>query len=351
MIKVDSKKISFASDLKFIDLFAGIGGFRLALNSFGSKCVYTSEWDKYAKEVYKANFDETPDGDITKVIESDIPSHDIICAGFPCQAFSISGKQRGFNDTRGTLFFDIMRIAKFHRPKIIFLENVKNFERHDDGNTMRVVKKTLNDLGYDIFYKVLSSSSFGVPQTRKRIFIVGFNTQEFSGKLNFKFPIPFGNNLCIKDIIEDDKFTSEYVIERNDYIIRENKDLKNNLLFDNQITNSIRIGEINKGGQGDRIYSEFGAGITLSAYGGGLGAKTGLYYINDKVRKLTPRECARLQGFPESFKIHQNKNQAYKQFGNSVTVDLIQLIYFEILKVIKNQDISKNILNYEKENL
>lgn len=162
------------SNLDFIDLFSGIGGFRIALESFGSKCVFSSEWDKYSQSVYKKNFNELPFGDITEINEKDIPKHDVLCGGFPCQAFSISGKQLGFQDTRGTLFFDIARIAGYHKPKLLILENVKNFARHNNGETLLTVSEVLNRLGYDIYNSVLNASHFRVPQKRERIYIVGF---------------------------------------------------------------------------------------------------------------------------------------------------------------------------------
>lgn len=153
----------YLNGLKFIDLFSGIGGFHIALSSFGAKCVFASEWNKHASETYSANYNITPVGDITKVEEKDIPSHDILCAGFPCQAFSVSGKQMGFNDTRGTLFFEVARIAKHHKPKIILLENVKNFAKHDSGKTLKTVILALNEIGYNVYYKILNTSNFGLP--------------------------------------------------------------------------------------------------------------------------------------------------------------------------------------------
>ena len=173
-----------SKELKFIDLFAGIGGFHIALSSLGGKAVFASEWDKDAAAVYENNFSLKPEGDITKISEKSIPDHDILCAGFPCQAFSISGKQLGFEDSRGTLFFDVARIAKEKQPKVMFLENVKNLARHDGGKTLAVIKKTLDEIGYDVFDEVLDASKYGVPQSRKRIYIVCFrkdlNVKEFN---------------------------------------------------------------------------------------------------------------------------------------------------------------------------
>lgn len=312
----------------FIDLFAGIGGFRLALESFGMKCVYTSEWDSFAQETYCVNFGEVPDGDITKVDEKDIKKHDVICGGFPCQAFSISGKQKGFEDTRGTLFFDVARIIKHHKPKVLFLENVKNFKRHDDGRTMKVVESTLSDIGYDIFSKVLNASDFGTPTRRERIYIVGFRKDLEINE--FKFPEPCRSPVKLRDFIQSDSETEKFIINRSDINWLENK--YNPDLFGEYPQKPIRIGTISKGGQGERIYSDMGHTITLSAYGGGVASKTGAYLINDKIRKLSPRECARVMGFPDSFKIPVRDTQGFKQFGNTVVVPVIRKIMDQILK-------------------
>ena len=171
---------------KFIDLFAGLGGFRLALESLGAECVYSSEWDIPVQEVYYNNFGDIPDGDITKVNEKSIPNHDILCAGFPCQAFSISGKQRGFRDDRGTLFFDVARIVKEKKPKIVFMENVKNFATHDSGKTLQVVKSTMEKLGYTFNQKILNSVDYGIPQKRERLYMVCFRKDLLIK--NFTFP-------------------------------------------------------------------------------------------------------------------------------------------------------------------
>lgn len=306
----------------FIDLFAGLGGFRLAMESLGAKCVYSNEWDKDVREVYFKNFHDMPDDDITKVDEKTIPDHDILCGGFPCQPFSISGNKNGFNDTRGTLFFDVMRVVKAKQPKIIFLENVKNLVTHNNGRTFKVIYHELRSTGYNVFYKVLNSADFDVPQKRERIYIIGFrndlNIQEFG------FPRPIGLKTHIEDILLSD--VDDY-IERNDYIQTKDDDI-----YDSK---PIRLGTVNKGGQGERVYSTKGVGITLSAYGGGVFAKTGGYLVEGRLRKLHPRECARLQGFPDSYILSNKKTQAYKQLGNSVTVDVIQYIGLSIAKNLR----------------
>lgn len=330
---------------KFIDLFSGIGGFHLALSSYGAECVFASEWDKYASNTYHKNFGIRPDGDITKIEVDKIPTHDILCGGFPCQAFSISGKQKGFEDTRGTLFFDIARIVQHHQPKVLFLENVKNLLKHDGGNTLKTIIKTLKELNYSVFHQVLNSSHFGLPQNRERLYIVAFHKS-----LNidiFQFPKPINTPICLEQIIEENPKNTK-IIERNDIEIYKNYTVSNSLFSDFDLLNKpIQIGKVNKGGQGERIYHPLGHAITLSAYGGGVGAKTGLYLIDGKIRKLSPRECARVQGFPESFIIDDLITQAYKQFGNSVSVNVLQYIIKEIasnLKIKKTKENSQ--LNY-----
>jgi DNA (cytosine-5)-methyltransferase 1 len=336
MISIPNSKINSLKKYKFIDLFAGIGGFHYALSSFGSKCVFVSEWDKYAAETYYKNFNIIPNGDITAIQENNIPPHDILCGGFPCQAFSVSGKQKGFDDTRGTLFFDIARIVNHHKPKVLFLENVKNLAKHDDGKTLKVIIKTLEELEYTVFTKVLNSSNFGLPQNRQRVYIVAFNNKLNSSK--FEFPSGTLDPVCLENILEVNPLNAK-IIERNDIKIYKNYTSVKSLFGDIELLNKpIQIGIVNKGGQGERIYHTKGHSITLSAYGGGVGAKTGLYHINNKVRKLSPRECARVQGFPESFIINENINQAYKQFGNSVSINVLQNIVLEIQKVLEHNE-------------
>lgn len=307
----------------YIDLFAGIGGFHMAMKYFGAECVFASEWDKHAQTTYLENHGIMPEGDITKIDAEDIPAHDILCAGFPCQPFSISGKQKGFEDTRGTLFFDIARITKYHMPKVLFLENVRNFASHDNGNTLKVVRETLNEIGYNLWYQVLNASHFGLPQNRERIYMIA--VRKDIPLTEFQFPEPTYEQVMLKEIILPDEETNAYVIERDDMTIDTSK-IPEPSLFNEYPLKPIRIGTINKGGQGERIYSEYGHAVTLSAHGGGPGSKTGCYFINGRVRKLAPRECARVQGFPDDFKIPVSDAQAWKQFGNSVPLNVLQHI-------------------------
>lgn len=309
----------------FIDLFAGIGGFRIAAERYGGECVFSSEWDKHSQYTYLSNFCEMPHGDITKIEASAIPAHDILFAGFPCQAFSISGKRKGFDDTRGTLFFDVARIIREKRPKMFLLENVKNFARHDKGNTLAVVLETLNGLGYTVYHKVLRASDFGVPQARERIYIVGFKDRR-----DFEYPEPFDDTQVrvVADILESGDKVDAKVIDR-EMVVSKNQDV-----IDKR--RPKQIAKFNKGGQGERVYSVEAAGITLSAYGGGAASKTGAYKVGNVIRKLSPRECARLQGFPDDFDIPVSTNYALKQFGDSVSVPVVELLIANMLRAHEN---------------
>ena len=331
MISIGEKKLK---DYTFIDLFAGLGGFRLSLESLGARCVYSSEWDEPVRKVYEMNFGDKPHGDITKINEKDIPEHDILCAGFPCQAFSISGKQLGFEDSRGTLFFDVARVVKEKKPKVVFMENVKNFASHDGGNTLNVVRTIMEEMGYTFYFKILNSVNFGIPQKRERIYMVCFRN-DLSIK-NFDFP----KSIILEKYVEDYLITDEELV-KNLYIDRE--DIYYNGVEDNQYSNkTIRLGIVNKGGQGERIYSTKGIAITFSANGGGIFSKTGGYLVKGKPRKLHPRECARLMGYPDSYKISESNNQAYKQLGNSVVIDVLQYISIEIANSLNENNIKIN---------
>lgn len=332
MIEINQKK-RILSEFNFIDLFAGIGGFHYAMSSFGANCAFASEIDKKAADNYYINHGIRPFGDITKIRVEDIPSHNILCAGFPCQSFSISGKQKGFNDIRGTLFFDIVRIADHHKPEILFLENVKNFERHDNGRTLSIVNDTLRLIGYKVYSKVLNASDFGLPQNRERIYIIAFRN-DIDSKC-FKFPIV---NIIssLYDILDTNPLDGK-IIDRNDIKFYKDFQPLKNLFGDVELPNKpIQIGIVNKGGQGERIYDPWGHSITLSANGGGVGAKTGLYRINDTIRKLSPKECARLQGFPETHKISDTITESYRQFGNSVPINVLQYIIENFSTILYN---------------
>ena len=311
---------------KFIDLFAGIGGIRMAFQSLGGKCVFTSEWDTYSKKTYEANFGEVPFGDITKISEQEIPDHDILLGGFPCQPFSIAGvskknalgRAHGFLDeTQGTLFFDVARIIKHKMPSAFMLENVKNLVSHDKGKTFTIIKEILKELGYSIHFKVLDGQHF-VPQHRERIIIVGFNNDVFKGKETFEFPKMGDEKFAIRDILEDEvdpKYTlSDKLWNYLQEYAKKHKAKGNGFGFG--LTNLDGISRT----MSARYYKD-GAEILIPQNG-----------LNP--RRLTPRECARLQGFPDNFLIPVSDNQAYKQFGNSVVTPLIQAVGKNIIKEI-----------------
>ena len=350
----------------FIDLFAGIGGFRVAGQHAGGSCVFTSEWDKYARRAYFMSFGQVPFGDITKFTANNaalatIPKHDVLCGGFPCQAFSISGKQEGFKDPRGTLFFEIYKIAKQHRPAVLFLENVKNFARHDNGNTFKTIRHHLEkkmahetkdteegSVSYRVSSAVLNASDFGASTKRERIYIVAVREDLAKDKKwtewvdlleNLPQRRAFPKKFLWQDIQPksdiDHALLEKLTIKRTDFrpkITESRDDIKPKDQEVEEDNRPIRIGVMGKGGQGERIYSTYGHAITFSAYGGGAASKTGAYYVDGRVRKLTPTECASAMGF-HGMDVSTGDVpllQRYKQFGNSVVVNVVEAIFKEI---------------------
>ena len=316
----------------FIDLFAGIGGFRIAMQAQGGKCVFSSEWNSYAQQTYFANFGEMPFGDITKeVTKKYIPKKfDILCAGFPCQPFSIAGvskkkslgRETGFKDkTQGTLFFDVADIISQHRPKAFFLENVKNLTSHDKGNTFRVIRETLEELDYSIHYQVMDGQTY-VPQHRERIMIVGFDMNVFKGKEQFEFPEQHPATRTVKEILDpniDDKYT-----------------LSDKLW--NYLQNYAEKHKAKGNGFGYGLVDLNGITRTLSARYYKDGSEILIPQSDGKnPRRLSPRECARLMGYPDEYIINAVSDvQAYRQCGNSVVVPLITAISKQILKTLHN---------------
>lgn len=314
---------------RLVDLFAGIGGIRLGFQMHGDVgCVFSSEWDKFAAKTYKANFGDTPKGDITQIKEEDIPEHDILVAGFPCQPFSNAGKKLGFEDTRGTLFFDIARILKEKRPRMFLLENVKNLLTHNNGKTFEVIVKTLESLNYHVHYKILKSCDFGIPQRRERLYIVGFSKDYYPEDLEFSFPNPLANKTKVGDILEsdvDDKYTISDKLWAGHKRRKKMHALKGNgfgysLVNENtSYTNTISA----------RYYKD-GSEILVEQKG-------------KNPRKLTPREAVRLQGFPDNFIIPVSDTQSYKQFGNSVSVPVVYEIAGKILEFDKIDKITGKV--------
>lgn len=318
----------------FIDLFAGIGGFRIAFEDNGAKCVYSNEWNTYSQKAYQENFGDLPEGDITKVDAKTIPDHDILVGGFPCQPFSIAGVSKkqslgratGFEDkTQGTLFFDVCRILKEKRPKAFLLENVKNLTSHDRGKTFSVIKEALDELDYSIFYKVLDGQAF-VPQHRERIVIIGFDRKRYGDSIEFEFDIkPLDKKPVVRDILEtavDDKYT---------------------------LTNKLWTYLQEYANKHKQAGNGFGFGIapldgitrTLSARYYKDGSEILIAQEGKNPRRLTPRECARLQGFPDNYKIVVSDTQAYKQFGNSVVVPLMREVARLVIEKLDELEGSK----------
>lgn len=312
-INNDSKK-----EFKYIDLFAGIGGIRMPFQNLGGECVFSSEIDKYAAQTYEANYGEKPSGDITQINAESIPNFDILLAGFPCQAFSIAGKRKGFEDTRGTMFFEVERILEEKKPKSFLLENVKGLTNHDHGRTFKIMLDILeNKLGYKVYYKVLNAKNFGLPQNRERIMIVGFKNHN----IDFKFPEEINKETKVGDILidnPDSKYTISDKIWESHQLRKERNRAKGNgfgySLFNEESPYTSTISA--------RYYKD-GSEILIEQEG-------------KNPRKLTPREAARLQGYPDSFKIVVSDTQAYKEFGNSVPVNMINAVAQEMYKSLKN---------------
>lgn len=330
------------SKIKSIDLFAGIGGIRMGFDrAFGNKIetVFVSEWDEFAQKTYRANFQDKFDiaGDITKINEKEIPSFDICLAGFPCQAFSMAGKHMGFKDDykgmcRGTLFQDVARICEYHKPKVIFCENVKGLTIHDHGNTFKIIKGTFEALGYKVFSKILNSKDFGVPQNRERIYIVCFRNDV--APESFEFPEGSKKEVCIRDIMDDAPVPTKYYLS----------DVYMATLRAHKARHEAK-------GQGFGYVVRDLDGIAGTIVCGGMGRERNLIIDNrehslepsthikgevnkEGIRKMTPREWARLQGFPEEFVLPLSDVHLYKQFGNSVTVSVIEAIAKNIKKTL-----------------
>lgn len=303
--------------MRFIDLFAGIGGIRIPFDELGYECVFSSEWDKAAQDTYEANFGERPAGDITKIPESDIPPHDLLLAGFPCQAFSIMGKKRGFEDTRGTMFFEVARILRYHMPKAILLENVKNLTTHDGGRTFAVIRDILTDIGYHIKWKVLNALDFGVPQKRERIVIVGFLNPEHARVFSLDFdkqPYSLRSILEPDDEVDPSLFASDVIKAK-----RAARTAGKNVFYPS-------VWHENKSGN-----------VSVLDYSCAL--RTGAsynYLLINGVRRPSSRELLRLQGFPESYKIAVSHGDIRRQTGNSVCVPMMRAIAQRIDQALNN---------------
>lgn len=299
----------------FIDLFAGIGGIRIPFGELEGKCVFSSEWDKAAQITYASNFGEIPFGDITKINADFIPHHDILLAGFPCQAFSIMGKMKGFDDTRGTMFFEVARILDYHHPKAILLENVKQLVSHDGGKTFKVILESLDSLGYHVKWKVLNALDFGLPQKRERVIIVGFLNEEAANKFTFDFekkPYSLESILEPEENIEKSLVASDEIQEKRQYRVRGKTVFYPSIWHENKSGN-----------------------ISVLPYACAL--RTGAsynYLLVNGYRRPSSRELLRLQGFPDSYNIVVSHAEIRKQTGNSVAVPMIRAVARKIVQLI-----------------
>lgn len=345
---------------RFIDLFAGIGGIRLPFQQLGGKCVFSSEWDKFAQRTYAANYGEVPSGDITRISASDIPDHDILMGGFPCQTFSQAGLKKGFEDTRGTMFFEIQRILGEKRPKVFLLENVKQLRGHDKGRTLQTILNILtgesdlslddvpmsedarealgNKLNYWVDYKVLRAADFGIPQNRERIFIIGFDKNYFGENVDFNkifnWPEPTNQPTKVGDILE-----SQEVLDT-----LEDKYTISDKLWAGHLRRKAEHATKGNGFGYSLFNRESAYTNTISAryYKDGSEVLIDQSHLGKNPRKLTPRECARLQGFPDDFIVDAvSQGQIYKQFGNSVCVKVIQAVAKQIVMVLDQLETAK----------
>lgn len=318
-------------EFTFIDLFAGIGGFRIPLQELGGKCIFSSEFNHHAQRAYELNFGEVPFGDITELDLNIVPKHDVLCAGFPCQPFSISGKMKGFEDTRGTLIYHVFEIIEKHKPKVVFLENVKHLVYHDNKKTLTTIIKHLEELDYIVTKKVLNASDFGLPQNRERLIIIGHEKKKFDFSKIKKVEKPI-----LKDFLDEEN-EFEFLNEPHT-ILEDQKKQDSGLVFAGYRNKTIRKAGVREGTehlsrvhkQPNRIYSTEGVHPALPSQ-----EVSGRFWIlhDGRVRKLTIEECYRIMGFSENFKFINNKSELYKQIGNSVAIPMIKAVGVEI----KNQ--------------
>ncbi len=327
-LKSKQKTKSAKQDYKFIDLFCGLGGFRIALEQNNCKCVFSSDIDKNVQAVYEKNFGECPFGDITKISEKDIPKHDILCAGFPCQSFSIAGKRLGFEDARGTMFFEVARIAKEKKPKVLFLENVKGITNHDKGKTLQTILNILIDLGYDYVYTTLNAKDYNIPQNRERWFCVCFRKDLGMNLKQFKFPnkrvLTATADQCLEKETSENYLISKICQTNIDKFLKLKNIKPNNLTFAYDIRPS-------------RCQFKQDGTVPCLTAKMGTGGNNIPVLVNQK-RRLTERECLRLMGYPEWFYIEKG-NQAYKQIGNSVVVPIVTEIAKEIIRILKKDNV------------
>lgn len=321
--------MSSLNNFKFIDLFAGIGGIRLPFDELGGECVFSSEWDKFAQQTYEANFGELPKGDITQIHTDEIPEHDILLGGFPCQAFSIMGNQLGFADTRGTLFFEIERILKVRKPKAFLLENVKQLRGHDKGRTLQVIISKLEQMGYKVKWEILNALNFGLPQKRERIIIVGF----LDHSIEFEFPKGSKDNrTTLDEILEPDELVDKKYFASEEIIKNRLEKVAGKEVFEPAVWHENKAGDVS--------VNDFSCALRA-------GASYNYLLVNGK-RRFTPKELLKLQGFPEDFKVVVSDQQIRKQTGNSVPVPVIRAVAKEMLKCLNQANEVKQVKEYSE---
>lgn len=304
----------------FIDLFAGIGGFRQALEAVGGTCIFSSDIDKHARATYLANYGDMPAGDIKKVAAEEIPHFNVLCAGFPCQPYSIAGRKQGMKDERGQIFFELTRIIAHHKPEVIFLENVARLLTHDGGSAFNIIVRSIEELGYKVYYQVLTATDFGVAQARKRLYFVCIRSDL---KCSFEFPEPIGNETAVEDYLDAEVEEKYYIDDSGICFCKPD--------LTEKVNTTYKVGHIGGTSQGRRIYSIKGVTPTFVCQSRGPAGGMEAYYVDGRVRRLTVDEAKRIMGFPENFVFPVPEYRALEQLGNTVAVPVLKAIAEEIV--------------------
>lgn len=313
---------------RFIDLFNGIGGFHLGLAGFGMECVFACDMNSLCRATYLLNFGILPAADIEKVSTDMVPAHDMLCAGVPCTTFSRSGGQAGTNDPRGRLYLHVLRLVEYHKPKVVLIENVGQFKSLDGGPAFNEIVESLRAWGYAVYHEILNAGDYGVPQSRDRLFIVGIRNSLLVQE--FMFPEPLGLKVDVASILEPPSRAVQQIVYVGNWKRREDSEIS----WDRIGSGTIRLGSIQKGSQGDRIYSIKGHAPTLTFGTGGIGGGTNLFQVAGIVRSLTPREAARCMGFPDSYRFLGSQRKAASQAGNAVVVNVVTEIMKQVFVAI-----------------
>ena len=313
---------------RFVDLFNGIGGFHLGLGDFGMECVFACDMNPLCRATYLLNFGILPAADIEMVSTDMVPTHDVLCAGVPCTTFSRSGGQAGTNDPRGRLYLHVLRLVEYHKPKVVLIENVGQFKSLDGGPAFNGIVDSLRAWGYAVYHEILNAGDYGVPQSRKRLFIVGIRKNLLVQE--FRFPEPLGLKVDVSSILEPPSRAIQQIVDVGKWKRREDSEIPWKRIG----SGTIRLGSIQKGSQGDRIYSIKGHAPTLTFGTGGTGGGTNLFQVAGIVRSLTPKEAARCMGFPNSYRFLGSQRKAASQAGNAVVVNVVESIMGQVFKAV-----------------